>query len=50
MSRLKASFWENGLSTGPDFSMEDEDDDDEEWEREVVGSLESLADVSVDEG
>ena len=52
MSRLKASFWESGgdVTVGGDTTMDESDDEDEDWEREVVGSLESLADISVDDG
>lgn len=52
MSRLKASFWENPSEAdvaGPDLVM-DEDAEEEEWEREVVNSLESLANIAVEEG
>lgn len=54
MSRLKASFWENPAEVDLHDSsvhMEASDDaEEEEWEREVVSSLESLASVSVEEG
>ena len=54
MSRLQQSFWENPSETdlpGPDpHMMMDEEAEEEEWEREVVHSLESLADVGVEEG
>lgn len=54
LSKLTESFWEgNGLGSGGnhvaalDEAGEAEED---EWEREVVNSLESLADVAVEEG
>ena len=52
MSRLKASFWENPAEIdSPSASMDiNEDVEEEEWEREVVSSLQSLANVSVEEG
>ena len=54
MSRLRESFWENPLETelpGPDTHMGiDEEAEEEEWEKEVRSSLESLRNVGVEEG
>ncbi|GJE90630.1 nuclear pore complex protein [Phanerochaete sordida] len=51
MSRLRSSFWENPAETDVNVSMDgDEEAEEEEWEQEVVGSLESLAHISVEEG
>ncbi|KIP04648.1 hypothetical protein PHLGIDRAFT_109298 [Phlebiopsis gigantea 11061_1 CR5-6] len=54
LSRLRESFWENPSETdlqGPDMHVGiDEDAEEEEWEREVRSSLESLRDVGVEEG
>lgn len=54
MSRLAQSFWEGGL-TRPEnghahVDEEIEEAEEEEWEREVVDSLESLGNIIVDEG
>ena len=51
MARLRASFWENPAEIDVDAGMDgDEEAEEEEWEQEVVGSLESLANISVEEG
>ncbi|KAI0338793.1 hypothetical protein BDW22DRAFT_1362509 [Trametopsis cervina] len=58
MSRLVASFWEGrpsggGASGEENMNMvreEEEEGEEEEWEKEVVGALESLANIVVDEG
>lgn len=53
LSKLVGSFWEGsglGSSTGRNGNAFDEEEEDEEWEREVVESLESLADVTGQEG
>lgn len=58
MSRLVASFWEGrpgGIGGGGEENMnmvrdEEEEGEEEEWEKEVVGALESLANIVVDEG
>lgn len=51
MARLRASFWENPSDMDLDASMDDNDEaEEEEWEQEVVDSLESLANISVEEG
>ena len=50
LSKLTESFWEgNGLGSGGTLD-ETEEGEEDEWEREVVNSLESLADVAVEEG
>ena len=51
MARLRVSFWENPSENDVEVVMDDNDEEEEEdWEREVVGSLESLANISVEEG
>lgn len=54
LSRLRESFWENPSETdlqGPDVHVGiDEEAEEEEWEKEVRSSLESLRDVGVEEG
>lgn len=53
LNRLTESFWEGSGPTdvGIDEVNEDvEDVEEEEWEKEVVSSLESLSDVAVEEG
>ncbi|KAI0804804.1 nuclear pore protein 84/107 [Irpex lacteus] len=53
LSKLAGSFWEGsglGSTTGRNGNAFDEEEEDEEWEREVVESLESLADVTGQEG
>lgn len=54
MSRLTESFWEGSgpSETGADDQVNEdlEEVEEEEWEREVVSSLESLGDVAVEEG
>ena len=51
MARLRASFWENPSEIDANTGMyENDEEEEEDWEREVVGSLESLANVSVEEG
>lgn len=54
MLRVGGSFWEGGLpavETGVRvLSAEAEELEAEEWEKEVVGSLEMLKSVAVQEG
>lgn len=59
MFRLGGGFWEGGLeavekgtSKGNVDVLEDEDEEveEEEWEKEAVGALESLASVNVLDG
>ncbi|EKM50986.1 uncharacterized protein PHACADRAFT_177673 [Phanerochaete carnosa HHB-10118-sp] len=51
MARLRTSFWENPEELDIGAPADDNDEaEEEEWEREVVGSLESLGTVSVEEG
>ena len=53
LSKLTDSFWENGgLGASRDNAGLDSlgDGEDDEWQKEVVESLESLASVTVQEG
>ena len=54
LARLRESFWENPSEAdllGPDVHAGiDEEAEEEEWEKEVRSSLESLQDVGVEEG
>jgi nuclear pore complex protein Nup107 len=50
MSRLKSSFWENPTEPDVDASVYENDEAEEEWEQEVVSSLESLATILVEDG
>lgn len=54
MTRVGGGFWEGGITAveGSVGEVRTDDDDREgaEWEKEAVGTLESLAAVGVDEG
>ena len=51
MARLKSSFWENPSESDMDVPIDENDEaEEEEWENEVVSSLESLANISVEDG
>lgn len=54
MSKLSESFWEgSSASAAVDENVleeADEEAEEEEWEKEVIGSLESLAQIAVEEG
>ncbi|KAF9469517.1 nuclear pore protein 84/107 [Collybia nuda] len=54
MSRLGGSFWEGGLSAVElgvrTSSHEEEEAEEDEWEKEVIGALETLKTVAVAEG
>jgi nuclear pore complex protein Nup107 len=59
MIRLGGGFWDVGLEvvekgvvgvSGDDGDPDDDDDEEAEWEREAVGALESLGNVSVLDG
>jgi nuclear pore complex protein Nup107 len=54
MLRIGGGFWEGGLDTVekgvPHISPEEEEIEEEEWEKEVIGTLESLKHVKVEDG
>ena len=54
MLRIGGGFWECGLDAVekgvPNISSEEEDVEEEEWEKEVIGTLESLKHVKVEDG
>ncbi|KII84942.1 hypothetical protein PLICRDRAFT_146529 [Plicaturopsis crispa FD-325 SS-3] len=54
MLRLGGSFWEGGLAAVEkgvhEISAQDIEEEEDEWEKEVVGTLESLESVQVDDG
>lgn len=54
MSRLGGSFWEGGLNAVESgvrpISREEEEVEEDEWEKEVIGALETLKTVAVADG
>lgn len=50
LSRLRGSFWEGGGEISSEAESKGEEMEEEDWEREVVNSLESLSAVAVDDG
>ena len=54
LARLGGNFWEDGLDAlvggVPDISEDTLDQEEEEWEKEVLMTLDGLRTVAVDEG
>lgn len=52
LKRLRGSFWDSAeeMDSPPEELNPDAEEVEEEWEREVISSLESLAAVAVEDG